>query len=96
MAKLVSDNRKILSTGVTKPLNQPEPVFVEETPAGLPNAVKIKQRHSIQSVEDCWRIDDEWWRSEPVSRIYYMVILDSGRRMILYKNLIDKQWYRQT
>jgi endonuclease/exonuclease/phosphatase (EEP) superfamily protein YafD len=71
-------------------------VFIEETSSGLPTAMKFKQRHSILSIEDCWRIDDEWWRSEPVSRLYYAVILDSGRRVILYKNLIDKNWYRQT
>ena len=89
-------NRKALGTGVTKPLNQPEPVFIEENSSGLPTAVRLKQRHSILSIEDCWRIDDEWWRSETVSRLYYAVILDSGRRIILYKNLIDKKWYRQT
>ncbi len=90
------DNKKILGTGVTKALNQPEPVFIEENSSGLPTAVRLKQRHSILSIEDCWRIDDEWWRNEPVSRLYYAVILDSGRRIILYKNLIDKKWYRQT
>ena len=93
---MAADNRSMLNTGTTKPLNTPESVFVEKNSTGLPSAVKLKQRHPIQSIEDCWRIDDEWWRSEPVSRLYYAVILDSGRRIILYKNLIDKKWYRQT
>jgi hypothetical protein len=69
---------------------------VEESPAGLPTFVRLKRRQKIIAVEDCWRIDDEWWRSEPVSRLYYAVILASGQRIVLSKNLIDGSWYRQT
>ena len=91
-----ADTRKALGTNASKPLNMPETVFVEEGPSCLPTAVKLKQRHSIINIEDCWSIDDEWWRTEPVSRLYYAVMLDSGRRMILCKNLIDNNWYQQT
>jgi hypothetical protein len=69
---------------------------VEESPAGLPGFVRLKRRQKIIAVGDCWRIDDEWWRSEPVSRLYYAVILASGQRIVLSKNLIDSSWYRQT
>jgi endonuclease/exonuclease/phosphatase (EEP) superfamily protein YafD len=69
---------------------------VEENTAGLPTAVKLKRRQNIIDVEDCWRIDDEWWRSEPVSRLYYVVILSSGQRVVLAKNLVDNCWYRQS
>jgi hypothetical protein len=86
----------MLHTAATKPLNQPDPLAVEENQAGLPTAIRLKQRHSIMTIEDCWRIDDEWWRSEPISRLYYAVILDSGRKMVLSKNLVDKRWYQQS
>ena len=69
---------------------------MEEDVAGLPAAVRLKRRQKIIAVEDCWRIDDEWWRSEPVSRLYYAVILASGQRLVLSKNLIDNRWYRQS
>jgi hypothetical protein len=90
------DNRKMLSPNATKPLNLPEPLSVEEGPSGVPKTVKLKQRHFIISIEDYWRIDDEWWRSEPVSRLYYAVILDSGRRIVISKNLINNYWCQQT
>jgi len=90
-----ADTRKAMGTNASKPLNLPGAVFVEENHSGSPIAVKLKQRHSIITIEDCWRIDDEWWRSEPVSRVYYAVILDSGRRMVLYNDLIKKCWYQQ-
>ena len=89
------DTKKAIGTNANKPLNMPEALFVEESPSGSPVAVKLKQRHTIISVEDCWRIDDEWWRSEPVSRLYYVVILNTGRRIILCKDLINKRWYQQ-
>jgi hypothetical protein len=91
-----ADTKKAMGINASKPLNMPEALFVDEGPSGSPVAVKLKQRHMIIAIEDYWRIDDEWWRSEPVSRIYYAVILDSGRRMVLCKNLINKQWYQQT
>jgi hypothetical protein len=94
--RLDADIKKALGINANKPLNQPESVCVEENSSGMPPAVKLKQRHPIITIEDCWRIDDEWWRSEPVSRIYYAVMLDSGRRLVLCKDLIKKCWYQQT
>ena len=93
---MVTDTGKTLRTDSIKPVNLPEPLQVEESPAGLPVAVRLKRRQSIIAIEDCWRIDDEWWRSEPMSRLYYAVILASGHRIVLSKNLIDGSWYRQT
>ena len=93
---MVADTGKTLRADTTKPVNLPEPLQVEESPAGLPTFVRLKRRQKIIAVEDCWRIDDEWWRSEPVSRLYYAVILASGQRIVLSKNLIDGSWYRQT
>jgi len=93
---LVADTGKTLRADTAKPVNLPEPLAVEEGPDGLPAFVKLKRRQKIIAVEDCWRIDDEWWRSEPVSRLYYAVILASGQRLVLAKNLIANSWYRQS
>ncbi len=93
---MVEDTGKTLHIDTTKPVNLPEPLQVEEDQSGLPLAVKTKRRQKIIVIEDCWRIDDEWWRSKPVSRLYYAVILGSGQRMVLSKNLIDNSWYRQS
>jgi hypothetical protein len=69
---------------------------MEEASSGLPFAVKTPRRQAIKTIEDRWRIDDEWWRREPVSRRYYAVRLASGQRLVLYKDLIDNRWYRQS
>ena len=52
-------------------------------------------RKGILTIENKWRIDDEWWRAEPVSRLYYAVIIASGQRMVIYKDLANNCWYRQ-
>ena len=93
---MVADTRKTLRSDTLKPINLPEPVSVEEDLSGLPSVVKTKRQQKIITIEDRWRIDDEWWRSEPVSRLYYAVILASGQRLVLSKNLIDNCWYRQS
>jgi hypothetical protein len=54
-----------------------------------------KQSGAVTSIDDRWRIDDEWWRSEPVSRFYYAVLFASGQRLVIYKDLISGKWYKQ-
>ena len=70
-------------------------MHVEEDSRGLPAAVRTKLRQAVIAIENRWRIDDEWWRSEPVSRLYFVVLFASGQRLVLYKDLTDSQWYRQ-
>ncbi|UCE98471.1 MAG: hypothetical protein JSV74_03125 [Dehalococcoidia bacterium] len=70
-------------------------MLVKEDKAGFPIKVGLPEWHVITAIEDYWRIDDEWWRSKPVSRIYYDVHLDSGQQMMLYRDLVAASWYRQ-
>jgi len=50
----------------------------------------------MKSIEDRWRIDDEWWRIETVSHMYFSIVLDNGMRMVIFKDLIKNSWYQQT
>ena len=93
---MVPDTGKTLRANTYRTVNLPEPVEVEEAPSGLPLVVKAPRRRAIASIEKRWRIDDEWWRREPISRLYYKVLLSSGQRLQLYKDLIKNCWYRQS
>ncbi len=92
---MVQDTRETLRTDTLK-LNMPGQVRVQER-GGLPVAVAEpgKRLVRLSRIEDRWRIDDEWWRRGPVSRLYYAVVLDSGQKMVLYKDLIGNRWYKQ-
>ncbi len=92
---MVEDTGKTLRADTYRPVNAPEPVRVEEDASGCPVAVREKRRQAAISIEDRWRIDDEWWRAGPVTRLYYAVRLASGQRLVLYKDLNDSGWYRQ-
>ncbi len=92
---MVENPGAALHTDASKPVNTPEPVCVEEDAAGLPAAVRLARRQRVAAIEDRWRIDDEWWRAEPVSRLYYSVLLVTGDRWVLYKDLIKGEWYKQ-
>jgi hypothetical protein len=70
-------------------------VKTEEDASGLPLAVRMKRRQAIAAIEDKWRLDDEWWRAEAISRLYYNVLLTSGQRLVLYKDLVTGGWYQQ-
>jgi hypothetical protein len=92
---MVENTGKTLRADTYKPVNAPAALQVEEDAAGLPLAVKLKRREAVISTEDRWRIDDEWWRTEPVSRLYYNVLLASGQRLVLYKDLVTGGWQQQ-
>jgi hypothetical protein len=45
---------------------------------------------------DRWRVDDEWWREKPLSRLYFECLLEDGRRITVFHDLITSKWYRQS
>ena len=93
---MVEDTGKTLHIGTFKPVNTPEAIEVEESIDGLPLALKGRRKQIIASIDDRWRIDDEWWRVEPLSRMYFAIMLASGQKLVVFKNLIDNRWYRQS
>jgi hypothetical protein len=92
---VVADTGKTLRPDAYKPVNTPEPRRVEADAAGRPVAIRLKRRQAVISIEDKWRIDDEWWRAGAISRLYYNVLLASGQRLVLYQDLVSGEWYEQ-
>lgn len=69
----------------------------EATASGEPVALHVSGRRiGIESVLDVWRVEDEWWRERPVSRMYYRVLLEGGWVVDLYRALGSGRWYRQS
>jgi len=58
--------------------------------------VRANRKQAVAAIEDCWRIDDEWWRDKPLSRMYFALLLVSGQRLVIYKDLNTEDWYRQS
>jgi len=79
-----------------KPLGQPKAVTVRADEHGEPVHVRIPGRPArrVAVVRECWRIDDEWWR-RPISRVYRVAVLDDGKVITLYHDLLEGTWYVQ-
>jgi len=49
----------------------------------------------VESVLEKWRIDDEWWREQPVSRVYWRLFLENGCAVDVYHDVARGRWYKQ-
>ena len=60
-----------------------------------PSAIILKgRRHRVREILNMWRIDEEWWR-RPISRLYFLMELETSARITVFQDLGDGQWYRQ-
>jgi hypothetical protein len=48
----------------------------------------------IECINETWRIDDEWWR-QTISRLYFEAMLEGGKRVVLFHDLISGHWFMQ-
>ena len=49
----------------------------------------------VRLVRRPWRIDQHWWRADPISRLYYRVALEDGPPLTVYHDLTTDTWSRQ-
>jgi hypothetical protein len=48
----------------------------------------------VEAILESWRIDDEWWR-QAIARNYMEVMLEGGKRIVLFQDLLTGQWFAQ-
>ena len=101
---MVTDTGAQGGAGRIRQLNRPRPLRVETGEDGRPAAVWLSsgragvhpgRRYAVEAVLERWRIDDEWWRERPVSRVYYRLALADGRTITVYRDLVSGQWAQQ-
>ncbi len=94
--------------GKLRPLNSPRPLDVEtdanacpepgasRSRRDVPTAVYLAgHRRAVESVLETWRIDDEWWREQPVSRVYWRLFLENGCAVDVYRDAVRGRRYKQ-
>ena len=84
------------------PVSLPAPLEVECDAAGLPAQIHVFAKQlgtecemHVEAIQSCWRIDDEWWRETPVTRLYYTLLLEDGRLITVFRDLTSGEWYEQ-
>ena len=93
---MVKDTRTAAGASHIRALNEPQLVEVKAGGDGQPVALKLRRRWvSVETLVDRWRIDDEWWRERPISRMYYECQVDQGLHVTVFHDLMTSEWYRQ-
>ena len=90
-----------------KILNTPRVIKVRTNSTGNPTAINMPSSAQLRSnvkwvnvikVENLWKVNDEWWRGadEEISRLYYVLRIDSGQQITMFLDLITNKWHRQS
>jgi hypothetical protein len=87
-----------LGAHTLRALNAPVRLTVHTDDAGQPVAVYRdgwSRPCRVARVQESWRIDDEWWREQPISRLYFMLLLENDLLLTIYHDLMTDVWYEQ-
>ena len=77
------------------------PTFITLPDGWNGRAVRSRQpaqegrRLAIAAIDDLWQVDDEWWREHPISRRYYQITAQDDRRLTVFRDQVNAQWYWQ-
>jgi hypothetical protein len=69
---------------------------VETSEQGVPQRVRLNGSwQDVTLTRRPWRIDQHWWRSAPVRRLYYRIAPEESAPLTVYHDLVDGTWARQ-
>jgi hypothetical protein len=93
---MVAPSRAPLRTDRLRAVNEPSAVTVELNESGLMTVRRPDGRTvgKVEAILESWRIDDEWWR-QPIARSYMNVLLEGGKRVVLFQDLFTGLWFLQ-
>ena len=91
------DTREETGSSTSRPLNVPKTVKVVTDIQNCPLKIQIGRLYlSVKKIQDRWRIDDEWWREQSLSRAYYQCLLETSDVVIIFQDLVKNKWYKQS
>jgi hypothetical protein len=93
---MVGNSRRAPDTRRIRRLKSPQSVEVEVDSEGVPLRLCLGgSGKDLVPVRRPWRIDQQWWRGEPISRLYYRVAPEGEPPLTIFRNLINDEWFRQ-
>ena len=93
---MVEDTRATTSPGAIRALNEPQTTGVNTDSSGISEKIQLRGYWvAVDRITDRWRIDDEWWREQPISRMYYQCLVDQRITVTIFHDLISRLWYLQ-
>ena len=49
----------------------------------------------VEAVREEWVVEDRWWTGKPLRRRYFELVLEDGRNVVVFRDLIARGWFRQ-
>jgi hypothetical protein len=73
-------------------LGTPRSVVVKAGEGSVPVEVA---GFAVEGVREEWVVEDRWWTSDPLRRHYFELVLDDGRNVVVYRDLVGGGWFTQ-
>ena len=73
-------------------LGAPRPAPVRTRARGVPAAVGAL---AVESVLEEWVVEDRWWTGRPLRRRYFECVLENGRNVVVFFDLVRRRWFEQ-
>jgi hypothetical protein len=49
----------------------------------------------VEWVLEDWLVEDAWWTGRPLRRRYFECVLDNGRNVVVFHDLVRRRWFEQ-
>jgi hypothetical protein len=49
----------------------------------------------VEAVREEWVVEDRWWTPRPLRRRYFELVLEDGRNVVVFRDLVAREWFRQ-
>jgi hypothetical protein len=81
-----------MANRVVTGLGAPQPARVRRASRGVPAAVGTL---AVESVLEEWVVEDRWWTGRPLRRRYFECVLENGRNVVVFFDLVRRRWFEQ-
>jgi len=93
---MVSNTRRTTDSRRIRRLKPPQALEVQANAEGLPLRVCLGSVwQDVTLARKPWRIDQHWWRSNPIRREYFRVAPEMLPALTIYHDLVSDEWSRQ-
>ena len=59
---------------------------------GVPRSINGKR---VEAVREEWLVEDRWWTAAALRRHYLELVLESGRCLVVFRDLETGEWFEQ-
>ena len=73
-------------------LGAPRPARVRAGARSVPAAVDTL---AVEHVLEEWVVEDRWWTGRPLRRRYFECVLENGRNVVVFFDLVRRRWFEQ-